>query len=132
MLPSVAPDLMLPPMTRYLVGDPNFRPLTNYSNSAGKEVNCSLYDSLHPHTSKTEDVIFYTIYFTILFFFTAVNIVGNSIIIHTIRRRPNLRVPGYYFIFSLAISDLGLGIVYPIYNISHMFVPAITNTLGMC
>ena len=78
----------------------------------------------------TPDIIFYVYYYGFLLLLSLINMVGNGMIIHCVLRHRRLRVPGNYFIVSLACSDLILGIVYPIYNVSHMELGAIQRTLG--
>ena len=70
-------------------------------------------------TSESTEVGFMCYYYGIFLVLTLVNFSGNSLILTSIRHR-NLRTPGNYFIFSLAASDLLHGIVYTVYNISHM------------
>ena len=41
-----------------------------------------------------------------------------------------LRTPSNYFIFSLALSDLLLGLVYPVYTLGHVNLPQIKASLG--
>ena len=78
----------------------------------------------------TTDIIFYTYYYGVLFALSLVNLVGNGLIIYCVLRRKELRVPANYFIVSLACSDLVLGVVYPIYNVSHMEDAAIERSIG--
>ena len=77
------------------------------------------------------DIIFYTIYFVLLFTLSVVNFIGNGLVIYCVLRQRKLRVPGNYFIVSLACSDLASGIVYPVYNISHMESVEIQKSIGM-
>lgn len=81
-------------------------------------------------TFSTSDIIFFTYYYGLLLVLSAVNISGNGIILYGMVKHRHLRVPGNYFIFSLAVSDFSLGIIYPIYNVSHVEIDSIKNTLG--
>nr|KAG5708716.1 hypothetical protein BaRGS_034933 [Batillaria attramentaria] len=59
-----------------------------------------------------------------------VNVVGNTIVLRTILRHDSLRTPANSLICSLAASDLLFGLLYPIYNVSHIDLPVIENSLG--
>ena len=74
--------------------------------------------------SESPDVLFLCYYYITFLVITLVNLCGNSLILVSVRRT-KLRVPENYCIFSLATSDLIHGVVYTVYNISHMNVPAI-------
>ena len=47
------------------------------------------------------------------------SVVGNSLVLYVINKSPELVQPMNYFIFSLAISDLLQGTVYPVYTFAH-------------
>ncbi|XP_071115300.1 adenosine receptor A1-like [Haliotis cracherodii] len=76
------------------------------------------------------DVIFLTYYYGMFLLIACVNVPGNILVIVTVLRHEPLRQPCNYYISSLAVSDLILGFVYPLYNISHIGIPAITCPLG--
>ena len=78
----------------------------------------------------SDDIVFYTFNIGLICLISAVNIVGNTLVIQSVLRHRTLKVPGNYFILSLACSDLMTGIIYPFYNISHMVIGDVLNTLG--
>jgi muscarinic acetylcholine receptor M2 len=80
--------------------------------------------------SSVGDELFYMYYLGLLGLLTLVNVIGNSVVISSILRHRQLRVPGNYFLFSIACSDLMLGLLYPIYNVSHIDLPHIQRVLG--
>ena len=89
-------------------------------------------DLLFPQKSTSEDIVFIVYYYGILIALSLVNIVGNSIVITGLIRHPRILVPGNYFIISLAISDICLGLSYPLYNVSHVnFVDVMDSSVGM-
>ena len=56
---------------------------------------------------------------------------GNVLVVYVIRKHPHMKEePSNYFMLSLACSDFTLGIIYSIYNVSHMKLTSIKNTLG--
>jgi hypothetical protein len=57
-------------------------------------------------------------------------IIGNSIVIFIMTRECDMNSPLNCFIVSLGCSDLLQGILYAVYNISHLPVPAIRLALG--
>ena len=86
--------------------------------------------SLRTPSYSVDDVIFYLYYYGSLLILTMINFVGNGLIITCVIKNERLQVPGNYYIVSTACSDLFLGVVYPIYNVSHMDTPAIQETIG--
>ena len=78
----------------------------------------------------SDDIVFYTFNIGLICLISVVNIVGNTLVIQSVLRHRTLKVPGNYFILSLACSDLITGIIYPVYNISHMVIGNVLNTLG--
>ena len=66
------------------------------------------------------DIAFFVYYYGGLLALSAIGIVGNSMVIVGITRHRSLRTPNNYFIFSLALSDLLLAILYPIYDVTHL------------
>ncbi|KAK3097171.1 hypothetical protein FSP39_007095 [Pinctada imbricata] len=85
------------------------------------------------NTSFQEDpgTLFYVYYYGIFIIIGCINIPGNILVISTVFRHPVLRLPCNYYIVSLAVSDLLIGVVYPVYNISHLeSVPAVSLPLG--
>lgn len=77
------------------------------------------------------DIAFYIYYFGLITALTLVNLCGNTAVILSILRHRQLRSPANYCLFSIACSDLSLGIIYPIYNVSHVDQPEIKRILGM-
>ena len=78
----------------------------------------------------SDDIVFYTFNIGLICLISVVNIVGNTLVIQSVLRHRTLKVPGNYFILSLACSDLITGIVYPFYNVSHMVIGDVLNALG--
>ena len=77
-----------------------------------------------------DDIVFYTFNIGLICLISVVNIVGNTLVIQSVLRHRTLKVPGNYFILSLACSDLIAGIIYPFYNVSHMVIGDVLNVLG--
>lgn len=75
-------------------------------------------------------VVFLTYYYGLLGLLTVVNLAGNTVVMLCILRHQELRIPGNYFIMSLACSDFCLGLVYPVYNVSHIELPQVSVILG--
>lgn len=83
------------------------------------------------HDPAEYDVAFFVYYYGIFFILTCINIPGNLIVITTVLKHQQLRQPCNYCIASLAVSDFLIGIVYPVYNISHLEeVPNLSKNLG--
>lgn len=81
--------------------------------------------------SKHTDALFFVYYYGIFSILTCINIPGNLIVISTVLKHQQLRQPCNYCIASLAVSDFLIGLVYPVYNISHLEeVPSLSNNLG--
>lgn len=76
------------------------------------------------------DIGFNIYYYGLLFSLTLINIPANILVITTILRHRQLRQPANYFLASLAVSDLVMGCVCPVYNLSHLEIPAISGSLG--
>ena len=77
------------------------------------------------------EAIFYIYYYGLFIIIACINIPGNILVISTVVRHAVLRQPCNYYIVSLAVSDLLIGFVYPLYNISHLeSVPDISGPLG--
>ena len=79
---------------------------------------------------RADDIVFYTFNIGLICLISVVNIVGNTLVIQSVLRHRTLKVPGNYFILSLACSDLITGIIYPFYNVSHMVIGDVLNVLG--
>lgn len=94
--------------------------LASFSNSTNGSNALDLEDDLY-------FIIYYYGFFLSLSF---INIPGNILVIVTILKHRRLRIPNNYFLVSLAVSDLLIGFVYPIYNISHLEVSWIKGPLG--
>ncbi len=78
-----------------------------------------------------DDWMFYVYYYALLIGITTVNLLGNTMIIIAVIRHKRLRSSNNYFIISLAISDIVLGIAYTLYNSSHMRIQGLYDNLGM-
>ena len=76
------------------------------------------------------DLVFYLYYYGLMGVLTLVNLTGNSAVISSILRHRQLRLPGNYFLFSIACSDMLLGIIYPISNVSYIDRPEIRRVFG--
>ena len=76
------------------------------------------------------DYVFLIYYYGLLCLLSVINLTGNALVIQCLVRHRHLRVPGNYFIFSLAFSDLCLGLTYPVYNVSHMEIARVRQALG--
>lgn len=78
-----------------------------------------------------KDVLFNLYYYGLFFTLTLINIPGNILVVTTILRHRQLRHPANYFLVSLAFSDLLMGFLYPVYNVSHLEeIPAVSGALG--
>lgn len=77
-----------------------------------------------------QSIAFLTYYYGLLGLLTVVNLAGNAGVMTCLLRHRHLRVPGNYFIFSLACSDFCLGLIYPVYNVSHIELPQVNGVLG--
>ncbi|XP_061169538.1 melanocortin receptor 3-like [Saccostrea echinata] len=83
------------------------------------------------YTSEVHGVAFYVYYYGMFIIITCVNIPGNILVIRTVIKNPHLRQPCNLYIVSLAVTDLLVGIVYPVYNIAHLeHVPEVSRPLG--
>ena len=76
------------------------------------------------------DIAFFVYYYGGLIVLSTIGIVGNSMVIVGITRHKSLRTPNNYFIFSLALSDFLLGIIYPIYDVTHLDEDYANELLG--
>ncbi|KAL5012132.1 hypothetical protein ScPMuIL_010683 [Solemya velum] len=75
-----------------------------------------------------EDTGFIVYYYGFYLLMFLVNFIGNIIVICTVLQHKRLRQPKNYFFVSLAISDLLVGLCYPIYSLGHL--PILYGTLG--
>lgn len=75
-----------------------------------------------------EDTGFIVYYYGFYLLMFLVNFIGNIIVICTVLQHKRLRQPKNYFFVSLAISDLLVGLCYPIYSLGHL--PIFYGTLG--
>ncbi|XP_062613671.1 thyrotropin-releasing hormone receptor-like [Saccostrea cucullata] len=65
------------------------------------------------------------------FIITCIIIPGNILVIRAVMRNPHLRTPCNIYIVSLAVTDLLLGVMYPLYNVAHLeHVPEVSRLLG--
>ncbi|CAC5376076.1 ADORA2B [Mytilus coruscus] len=93
----------------------NFTSIGNNSWSSSDNI------STDYHVTLTQgDILFFIYYYGIFGLLTCINIPGNLIVVLTVVKHHQLRQPCNYYIASLAVSDFLIGIVYPIYNISHL------------
>lgn len=91
----------------------------------GTAMETAIYSTPEPGT------LFYVYYYGMFSIIASVNIPGNILVIRTVMRTPNLRQPCNFYIVSLAVTDLLIGFIYPVYNISHLeHVPEISRPLG--
>lgn len=105
--------------------------LTEASNLSDNDYVFSATTEPSLEVTEEEDIGFLVYYLGILFVIMCVNIPGNCLVISTVLRHDTLRQPCNYYIVSLAVTDLLIGIVYPIYNISHLSSMApISDALG--
>ncbi|XP_077982008.1 adenosine receptor A1-like [Glandiceps talaboti] len=77
----------------------------------------------------SDDIIYYSFYYSIIVIITLVNIVGNLLVITSVIRFRHLRNVCSYFIVNLAVSDLLMGLIYTPYNLSHMEIPEIESSM---
>jgi hypothetical protein len=104
--------------------------LSNLNRNATSILNATNNMTL-PWEITSHDAIFFVYYYGIFIALTCINIPGNLLVLSTVLKHYQLRQPCNYYIASLAFSDFLIGIVYPIYNISHLErVPEISRTLG--
>ncbi|GAB1611240.1 histamine H2 receptor-like [Argonauta hians] len=73
---------------------------------------------------------FYVYYYGMFLLVAIVNLTGNSLVISALLRHRQLRYCCNWFILSLGISDLLQAFVYPVYNLSHIEINAISKPLG--
>lgn len=78
----------------------------------------------------TADIVFFTYYYGTFILIACVNVTGNILVITTVGRYEKLRQPMNYLIASLAVSDLFIVIIYPVYNVAHIKIYYIQNALG--
>lgn len=91
----------------------------------GTAMETAIYSTPEPGT------LFYVYYYGMFSIIASINIPGNILVIRTVMRTPNLRQPCNFYIVSLAVTDLLIGFIYPVYNISHLeHVPEISRPLG--
>lgn len=76
------------------------------------------------------DVGIYTFHLVGILGMAALCIIGNALVIFIMTKECNMTQPLNCFIVSLACSDLLQGLVYAVYNISHLNVPLIRSFLG--
>ena len=77
-----------------------------------------------------KDIPFFVFYYLPMAALSVLCIIGNGIIIHVLPRHASLRTPANYFLLSLAVADLFHGILYPIHQVGHMEIPAVSNAFG--
>ena len=103
-----------------------------WKQTAAEMVNCTVLDRRGQNQTSLspDDIGFFCYYYIIFLLITVINLCGNSLVIVSSLRRPHLRTPENYFIISLATSDILHGMVYTVYNISHMELAVIKNTFS--
>ncbi|XP_070564157.1 adenosine receptor A1-like isoform X2 [Ptychodera flava] len=95
-------------------------------------------ESTEPDTSSnltspyltSSDLVYYCFYYTIIFLITLFTIIGNLLVISCVVRYRHLKNCCNYFILNLAVSDLLMGLIYTPYNLSHMEIPQIRETMN--
>ena len=75
-------------------------------------------------------VTFYAFYYTCLSVLAVMCVTGNSLVLTALFRHSSLRVPSNAFLVSLAVADLLTGIVFYIYQVGHIELEPIQNTIG--
>ncbi|XP_061169156.1 trace amine-associated receptor 6-like [Saccostrea echinata] len=82
-------------------------------------------------SSSDPGTAFYVYYYGMFFVIACINIPGNILVIVTVIKSPNLQKPCNFCIVSLAFTDLLIGFIYPVYNVSHLeTLPEISRPLG--
>jgi hypothetical protein len=82
-------------------------------------------------SDRDANVAVYTFHLVGILGMAALCIVGNTIVICVMTLECKLNTALNCFIVNLAVSDLLQGVIYAIYNISHLNVPFIRHALGM-
>ncbi|XP_078350249.1 octopamine receptor beta-1R-like [Oculina patagonica] len=71
-------------------------------------------------------------FFILGWFFTVITILGNALVMYLIIRRPRLHVTANWFVLSLALADLCVGLAYfPLLFISSFFSDLSTDHTGI-
>ncbi|XP_062567840.1 melanocortin receptor 5-like [Saccostrea cucullata] len=84
-----------------------------------------------PHTAEDHGISFYIYYYGMICIIMCINITGNTLVIRAVMRTPNLRTPCNHYIVSLAVTDLLIGVIYPLYNVAHLeLMPEVSRALG--
>ncbi|XP_061169537.1 melanocortin receptor 5-like [Saccostrea echinata] len=107
--------------------------LTSAVNDVFNNTVGDLNDTRMERVNESSDpgTVFYVYYYGMFLIIACVNIPGNILVIRTVLKTPNLRQPCNFYIVSLAVTDLLIGFVYPVYNVSHLeHVPEISRPLG--
>lgn len=81
-------------------------------------------------SSADDSIGVYTFHLIGILGMATLSIVGNSIVIFIMVKECKLASALNCFIVSLAASDLSQGVLYAIYNISHLNVPSVRYALG--
>ncbi|ELU04673.1 hypothetical protein CAPTEDRAFT_198123 [Capitella teleta] len=76
------------------------------------------------------DTAVFTFHLAAILTLATICIFGNSVVIFVMIKEKGLQSPLNHFITSLAVSDLAQGVIYAIYNIGHINVDIIRNTLA--
>lgn len=101
----------------------------NAFNTTPTHLNSTVMEQVH--SSPDPGTVFYVYYYGMFSIIACINIPGNILVIRTVMKTPNLRQPCNFYIVSLAVTDLLIGFIYPVYNISHLeHVPEISRPLG--
>lgn len=105
--------------------------MDSYLHTNGSNTHNNNTVNLNSPQSIEQSVGYILYYYGIFCVIFVVNICGNFLVICTVVRHRTLRQPCNYILLSLAISDVFIGIIYPLYNISHLdTVPGISQPLG--
>eukprot|EP00914_Ancora_sagittata_P003787 GHVO01008159.1.p1 GENE.GHVO01008159.1~~GHVO01008159.1.p1 ORF type:complete len:104 (+),score=8.12 GHVO01008159.1:39-314(+) len=76
------------------------------------------------------DTAVFTFHLSAILILATFCIFGNSIVIFVMLKEKCLQSPLNHFITSLAVSDLAQGVIYAVYNIGHINVDIIRDTIG--
>ncbi|KAL9951122.1 hypothetical protein ACROYT_G043726 [Oculina patagonica] len=94
------------------------------TNQADSEFSCPLLDRFLKESAGYMDTVYIAnCAINAIFSFTAV--IANGLIMLSIWRAPSLRTPTYYFLFGLAMSDFGVGLLsqplYIVYKVAGLY-----------
>ena len=105
--------------------------LASYTQSLNStEVGSSSVEDLCSRSDADANVGVYTFHLVGILGMATVCIVGNCLVIFVMTKECKLNTPLNCFIVSLACSDLCQGVLYAIYNVSHINVKSVRGALG--